>query len=259
MFYVRDQYCENHYISMSYINMDASTELGRQRPSLPDEVGRFGERLRLAIGSRSQRGVSEESGLSSGTVHNLLSGGTPNLLSAVLLADVTGVNLEWLATGQGPIRHGDALEGIAREPAQARDAGEFATAPFYDVEASCGHGAWNCEENIVNRLAFRRDWLRQEGLDPAHLAAIRARGDSMEPTIQSGDTLLVDRRVTTPRADGIYIIEQDGGLSAKRIQRAPDGTLYIRSDNPAYREIVMSPDATLNIIGRLAWFGRRTL
>ncbi|MEW6691680.1 MAG: S24 family peptidase [Pseudomonadota bacterium] len=139
------------------------------------------------------------------------------------------------------------------------DAGEFTSAPFYDVEASCGHGAWNSQENIISMLAFRRDWLKAEGLDAKHLAAIRARGDSMEPTIQSGDTLLVDLRVTTPRADGIYIIEQEGGLSAKRIQRAPDGTLYIRSDNPAYREFVMRPDTPLNIIGRLAWFGRRVL
>lgn len=152
---------------------------------------------------------------------------------------------------------GTAQEARVKETAGVYDAGEYATAPFYNIEASCGHGAWNGEANIINRLAFRRDWLRDEGLDAAHLAAIRARGDSMEPTIQSGDTLLIDLRVTTPRTDGIYIIEQDGGLSAKRIQRAPDGTLYIRSDNPAYLDFTVNKETPINIIGRLAWFGRR--
>lgn len=294
-------------VSVTYKETDTDEEVGHERPIADERIGRFAERLQSIIGEESVRSFAQRASVNEGSLRNMLHGGLPRLDTLVAIADEAGVNVGWLATGEGRMYlgwpdsdererklieqfkryqdearsrsklpsgiiehefakdHGitvdqlhEAMEG-ASKPLETRDTGEYATAPFYDVEASCGHGSWNSEENIINRLAFRRDWLKQEGLDPAHLAAIRARGDSMEPTIQSGDTLLVDLRVTTPRADGIYIIEQDGGLSAKRIQRAPDGTLYIRSDNQAYREFVMRPDQPLNIIGRLAWFGRRVL
>ncbi|MEW6691587.1 MAG: S24 family peptidase [Pseudomonadota bacterium] len=294
-------------VSVTYKETDTDEEIGHERPIADERIGRFAERLQSIIGEESVRSFAQRASVNEGSLRNMLRGGLPRLDTLVAIADEAGVNVGWLATGEGRMyrggHEGDAKDrqlieqfiryqdeartrsklphgviehefakdhGITvdqlhaalraeKEPAPSRALDEFATAPFYDVEASCGHGAWNSQENIISMLAFRRDWLKQEGLDPAHLAAIRARGDSMEPTIQSGDTLLVDLRMTTPRADGIYIIEQDGGLSAKRIQRAPDGTLYIKSDNPAYQTFVLGPDARVNIVGRLAWFGRRTL
>lgn len=293
---------------MTYENIDVEVELGHSRPSSNKDLGRFSERFKQLVGTTSQADVVRKTGISKGTVFNLLNGGQPNLSNALIISETYGVSLDWLIAGEGTMfpasdslatefnqwmkrerttrklpdgvlmdefaqAHGLSRDELSkrldnRSPGAAQDtrvnenagvydAGEYATAPLYDIEASCGHGAWNSGENIISRLAFRRDWLKEEGLEAAHLAAIRARGDSMEPTIQSGDTLLVDLRVTTPRSDGIYIIEQDGGLSAKRIQRAPDGTLYIRSDNPAYLDFTVNKDTPLNIIGRLAWFGRR--
>ncbi|MFP4273374.1 MAG: XRE family transcriptional regulator [Halothiobacillaceae bacterium] len=93
---------------MTCKNSDAKTELGRQRPSSADKVGRFGERLRIAIAGRSQRAVAEAAGLSHGTVYSILNGSLPNLLSAVSLADVLGVRLEWLAEGTGPMRRAES-------------------------------------------------------------------------------------------------------------------------------------------------------
>lgn len=240
--------------------LEQRNETWNSVPSSAIELGTFSDRVEKIV--RTAGGVpslARKSGLSDAVIRKWLGGHSdPSRANLVKLADAAGVHIEWLATGRGPMMASDHQESCVREPLTAYNTSEFATVPFYDVEASCGHGAWNDEENIISTLAFRKDWLKAEGLDAAHLAVIRSRGDSMEPTIQSGDTLLIDLRVTSPRTDGIYIIEQDGGLSAKRIQRAPDGTLYIRSDNPAYREFVMSPDTPLNIIGRLVWFGRRT-
>lgn len=198
-------------------------------------------------------------GVSVPSIQRYIAGGMPPFDAVIGLAARTGVSLDWIAFGEGPMMRAEPAhapqEGTARCDETCKEA--FAMVPYYDIEASCGHGIWNLEASISSMLAFRRDWLKKEGLDPDHLAVITARGDSMEPTIHSGDTLLIDLRITTPRQDGIYVIEQDGGLAAKRIQRALNGTLYIRSDNPAYRELVINPDDHLNIIGRLAWIGRR--
>lgn len=245
----------NNRINKGLRKLEHKTETWNFVPGSNEELGTFQERVNLIV--KMSGGVpplSRKSGLSDAVIRKWLAGQSdPSRANLVKLADSAGVLVEWLAAGRGPMRHNEVPDDVAPEEE------DFAYAPFYDVEASCGHGAWNSHENIISMLAFRRDWLKAEGLDAKHLAAIRARGDSMEPTIQSGDTLLIDLRVTTPRADGIYIIEQEGGLSAKRIQRAPDGTLYIGSDNPAYREFIVRPDTPLNIIGRLAWFGRRVL
>lgn len=242
-------------------NSDLIDETRTYRLSSLIELGHRIKDVSDMIGDRSD--AAKAAGVSIASLQRYIAGAMPPFDAVVGLASRSGVSLDWFVSGDDllnslrtePRNHQPA--SCVKETAGVYDAGEYATAPFYNIEASCGHGAWNGEANIINRLAFRRDWLRDEGLDAAHLAAIRARGDSMEPTIQSGDTLLIDMRVTTPRTDGIYIIEQDGGLSAKRIQRAPDGTLYIRSDNPAYLDFTVNKETPINIIGRLAWFGRR--
>lgn len=68
---------------------------------------------------------------------------------------------------------------------------EFTTIPAYQVFASAGHGANITDEPLAEPMAFRTDWLRREGFDPAKMAVIRAKGDSMEPTINDGDVILV--------------------------------------------------------------------
>jgi hypothetical protein len=43
-----------------------------------------------------------------------------------------------------------------------------------------------------NPQAFRSEWIRLMRLKPNKLAAMRASGESMEPTIHDGDSLLMD-------------------------------------------------------------------
>lgn len=70
-------------------------------------IGRLHERLKSAIGDRSTRAVAEQSGVSEGTVRNLLNGGIPKLDSLLRIADATEVRVGWLATGEGPMRPGE--------------------------------------------------------------------------------------------------------------------------------------------------------
>jgi phage repressor protein C with HTH and peptisase S24 domain len=81
----------------------------------------------------------------------------------------------------------------------------------------------------------------------------------MEPTLREGDLLLIDLRQTKVTDDAIYVLSLDGRLLAKRLQLAVGGTIYIRSDNPVYKELTVSKDNTedLHVIGRVIWIGRR--
>lgn len=137
---------------------------------------------------------------------------------------------------------------------------QFVFVPRHRVTASAGHGAVINDETVVDHLAFRRDWVRQAlGVDPMHLALIDARGDSMSPTIESGDLLLLDTRADTPRNEGIYVINLAGALLVKRLRIAISGSVEVISDNPKYSNetIAGSELDRLILVGRVVWHGRK--
>jgi phage repressor protein C with HTH and peptisase S24 domain len=53
----------------------------------------------------------------------------------------------------------------------------------------------------------------------------------MEPTIRSGDLLLVDRSKSQVKGEGIYLINLDDGLMVKRVEWILDGSVVICGDN----------------------------
>ena len=83
-------------------------------------------------------------------------------------------------------------------------------------------------------------------------------GDAMEPTLRSGDSVLVDCAQKRPqRTDGIYVIRTDGALQVKRLQvEVVQGLLTILSDNKAYEvQRGVRPD-DVTVVGRVIWLGR---
>lgn len=87
------------------------------RPIEDVRIGHLPERLKKAIGTTSLRAVAEKSGLTEGTLRNLLNGGVPKLDSLLRIADATGVDASWLATGEERTRRSDAQQGIDRRAA----------------------------------------------------------------------------------------------------------------------------------------------
>jgi len=137
---------------------------------------------------------------------------------------------------------------------------DFTLIPYYNVQASAGGGAVVQEEKIVDRFAFKEDWIRHGlGLNPNNLALISTIGDSMEPTLHPGDMILLDRSVEKIQSNSIYAIQVNGTLLVKRIQKRIDGSVIIKSDNAAYETETINSDAAdaLKIVGRVVWAGRR--
>ncbi|MBA1443774.1 MAG: helix-turn-helix transcriptional regulator [Chromatiales bacterium] len=192
------------------------------------------------------------------TLETYLSGQSePKTSRLVAIAKAADVSVEWLATGEGPKRPDE----IGEAPAQydLTPGADFALVPVYDVIASAGHGAAIDQEQTVSQIAFRKDWLRVEGLSAKGLAAISAHGDSMVPTIQPGALLLVDSTQRTISNDSIYIVRRSEHLYAKRLQQMLDGSVCVISDNKIYKEEVISSSGlgNLDIIGRVVWIGQK--
>ena len=129
--------------------------------------------------------------------------------------------------------------------------GEWVDVPRLPLGASAGPGLLPGEELPIGAFRFSARWLREQGLDPAQLSAIRVEGDSMEATLRDGDEILVDR---TPRGwrDGIHVVRSGDALMVKRLDLARPGVVALVSDNPAYRTIELDP-GELEVIGRVVW------
>ncbi len=111
---------------------------------------------------------------------------------------------------------------------------EFGTIPVYDVEVSAGDGRIAYGENPLYHFAYRKDWLLSRCLNEKDLHVVLARGDSMEPTISDGESILVNTAEKDPKDGHIYVVRSGDMLWVKRIQRQLDGGLLLISDNKMY-------------------------
>lgn len=132
--------------------------------------------------------------------------------------------------------------------------------PVSSAWGSMGIGAPQPDyEAIVSGLTVSMDWVRgalPRISHPSKLAVLTAFGQSMEPTLDDGDAVIVDRGVTEIREDGVFVIALDGELYIKRVQRRlPDRAIIIKSDNPHYEPMVVENGDRhkLEILGRVVW------
>ena len=161
-----------------------------------------------------------------------------------------------LVTGSGL---SSALEVNDHHPHPASLA-DFVFVPQYDVRASAGHGSIVHSEQIVDHLAFKKAWISSSlGCNEKDLALITVKGDSMEPTLSSNDLILIDLRKNKITENAVYVLQYDGSLLVKRIQRRMDGSVIIKSDNPEYENEQLNRDQAdqLKVLGLVVWYGRK--
>ena len=83
------------------------------------------------------------------------------------------------------------------------------------------------------------------------------RGDSMDPLLKDGDTILVDQSDTVVSDGKIYVVTLGEELRVKMVQRSLRGYV-LRSENPRYTDILVT-DADLDafrVHGRVRWAGK---
>jgi phage repressor protein C with HTH and peptisase S24 domain len=132
----------------------------------------------------------------------------------------------------------------------------------HPVTVSAGPGAIVIEELGKPYFAFDERWLKAlTPSAPSSLSIVRVDGDSMSPTLNPGDDILVDLEDSTARLrDGIYVLRIDDALVVKRLALNPIAKrVTVQSDNPAYSDWPDCSPAEINCIGRVIWSGRRIL
>jgi hypothetical protein len=131
--------------------------------------------------------------------------------------------------------------------------------PQLAIGASAGPGAAVDGEAVEAGFGFDSRWLRRLGADPRALSIIAVDGDSMAPTLNDGDDILVDGADAAARLrDGIYVLRMDDALMVKRVARLPvPGRISVTSDNDLYPSWPDLAAEAVALVGRVIWTGRR--
>lgn len=125
--------------------------------------------------------------------------------------------------------------------------------PVREIDLTLGMGARYLDVPVTETVRhFSRDWIRQyTRAAPEHLLFAQGVGDSMKPTLEDSDLLLIDcSQQTLNMADKIWAISYADCGSVKRLRPVPGGGVEILSDNPAV-PTATAYDGELHILGRV--------
>lgn len=162
------------------------------------------------------------------------------------ISEVYNINFEWLLTGKG--------EMIATQ----KNIEETTYIPVRgEVETSAGAGCYVYDEKITDYICFEKKLLKQLGANIAECDVLRVKGDSMEPTLTTGDKILVDKSKKDVLDSRIYILRVEDTLYVKRLQKLPKGRLRVISDNKDFESFELVPNEDdYEVCGRVLWSGR---
>ena len=126
-----------------------------------------------------------------------------------------------------------------------------------DIQTGAGAGSVVYGEAVKSMIEFPGRWLRDHGLQASECRVIGVTGESMEPTIADGCSILIQLTSKTRRNGQIYVIRMGDEVFVKRAMRDTKAGWLLVSDNPDKQEFPTKPwpeDAT--IIGEVKWYGQ---
>lgn len=113
------------------------------------------------------------------------------------------------------------------------------------------------DDVMVGALTLSESWVVKyvRPTRPNALRFIHGFGDSMSPTFEDGDILLVDTGVRDPQAiDGVYVLAANDRLYIKRVRCRMDGAMEVSSDNVTVKTVdVLTDGRSLDVLGRVVW------
>ncbi len=187
------------------------------------------------------------------------------------LGHAAGAFLRQMADGKRPVHENiimqiEALPGmagwftpkwasIASEP--VKELANHISIPLMSNAASMGSGEAELQDDVFDgNITIAKQWIERHfsGTDHTRLRFLHAYGDSMAPTFNSGDVLLIDSTAQVIKIDGVYALEAHGRLFIKRVRQRLDGQFEISSDNPTHKTVdTLNGDHEVRVKGRVIW------
>lgn len=222
----------------------------------------FGERVDECVrimGSR--KALAESARISTRALDQYRSGDTdPTRRKLIAMARAAGVNVEWLATGEGPkLREGGMP--ASSEPGRhifqvvqpqavyevrpAIDLAVEVALPVFDSRLITTPDRFGQLEFVSEYLMVSQSYLRDTlWLDPRTATGLYVYRDHMEPTIHHGSLVVLEAGMRNVEYDGIYVLMKGELPIVRRAKLLGDGSLQMSCDNPKYTAsdlVVLSP------------------
>jgi phage repressor protein C with HTH and peptisase S24 domain len=176
------------------------------------------------------------------------------------LCRLAGLNPAWLESGTGVMYVGGEKDNKEEGDYSAALSSAFEYIPMVEARLSGGGGSLETSEKVLGYYAFRREWLSRKGLIDS-MRLMRVSGESMEPTLEDDDVVMVDLSQTDILAGKIYALRMDDEIVVKRLEKKP-GKLVLVSDNRRYYEpleINLMEYGNLGVLGRVVWMAREMI
>ena len=126
-----------------------------------------------------------------------------------------------------------------------------------ELDTAAGAGAVVDFERVKDRIRFRRSWLRKHGLVAHQCKVLGVKGESMDPTLTDGCSILIDFNRRRRIEGRIFVVRTDDGLIVKRAGKSRTGNWQLVSDNSDKQDWPTRPwpnDA--EVIGEVKWAAR---
>ncbi|MCY4658976.1 MAG: S24 family peptidase [Acidobacteria bacterium] len=119
---------------------------------------------------------------------------------------------------------------------------------------AAGDGAAGDSERVTGRIKFPGSWLRRHGLVADDCRVLTVAGESMEPTLPEGCSILIARHPRPRRAGRIFVVRTADGVVVKRAGKNAAGRWRLESDHPAWQPVPWPRDA--EVVGEVRWAAR---
>lgn len=187
----------------------------------------------------------------------------PNL---VKIAEVTGVSIQWIATGEDPKEEqpkeekpkGSLIDRAFERMQEMLDEGVSMIPSYSSINVSAGFGSFN--EGVTEadgQEPYSDALLASLGVRADNCAVFWANGNSMLPTINDCDQMLVDFSKKTIQGDRIYLVQNGESVWVKRVKMEWDGISLISDNKKEYPPISITGEEAQNlqIIGQVVHIG----
>ncbi len=238
-------------------------------------IEEFGARLQNLRKKKklSQLELANELSVSKGTIQNYESGALPKGDILISLAKFFGCRIDWLLTGDiqedGIVINGNNeikerkiksvkhSNGVSIPKWENPDPDNYYFVPMAETQLSAGGGEFVISEKYGDFYAFRKRFIQYIATDPSNLILMKVSGNSMEPKLEDGNSVLIDIGRRRVKSGCYYAIGFGDSMAIKELEILPDNEVRVISKNQAEYESYSVKLDDIRIIGQVVW-GDRT-
>lgn len=142
---------------------------------------------------------------------------------------------------------GDILQSQMNE--STSDPKDCITVDYIHINPSCGKGTSVYYDTDITPIKLGTQMLQSvlKVSHPQNLKVFKASGDSMVPTIEDSDMLLIDTGRTDYNNGGIFLLTINNDWFIKRLRKRMTGELDIISDNTKYPVETFQPEQNIEV------------